>query len=133
MPARSCASLAGPRPCDDRGLPWKLTVRTGPRVERSSFTELGTALERLEARARELADAAPGESLNTKVKRFEPADQVLARLELAGPQRIVPAVRGGVDVHGDGSVEAYRGWVRRQTLETGSGETAYAALRRALT
>lgn len=114
-------------------MPWKLTVRAGPRVERSSFAELGTALERLEARARELADDAPGQAVDTKVKRFEPADQVVARLELAGPQRIVPGVRGGVDVHGDGSVEAYRGWVRRQALEARRDETPYAALRRALT
>jgi hypothetical protein len=111
---------------------WKLTVRSGPRVERSRFASLPDALARLEERARELAGEAPGRVLDTKIKRFEPQQQVVARLELAGPERLVPTVRAGLDVRGDGSVEAYRGRVRRELISPGRGETAYTALRRAL-
>jgi hypothetical protein len=111
---------------------WKLTVRSGPRVERARFAVLPDALARLEERARELAGEAPGRVVDTKIKRFEPQQQVVARLELAGPERLVPTIRAGLDVRGDGSVEAYRGRVRRELIRPARGETPYAALRRAL-
>jgi hypothetical protein len=111
---------------------WKLTVRSGPKVQRSSFDEPQKALQALEDRARELATSAPRKAVDTKLKQFEPAQQVFARLELSGPERLVPSFRAGVDVHGDGSVEAYRGRIRRELLKPDKGETAYAALARAL-
>jgi hypothetical protein len=111
---------------------WKLTVRTGPQVERSGFAELGDALDALERRARELAQDAPAEEVDAKIKRFDPVQQVSARLELAGPERLLPSVRAGVDVRGDGSTEAYRGRVKRELVEERKGESSYDALRRAL-
>lgn len=110
---------------------WKLTERAGPKVRRRTFGEAAAALDALEARAGELARTAPGEVVDVKIRRFEPAEQVVARLELAGPERLVPSVRVGLDVHGDGSVTAYRGRVRREIIGGGpDGETPYAALRR---
>ena len=50
------------------------------------------------------------------------------RGEVAGPRRL----RGGVDVRGDGTTEAYSGRWRRRLVERAPGETAYEALRRAL-
>ena len=88
-------------------MPWKLTVRTGPRVEHSRFAELDGALDALELRAGEIARSTPRKPLDTKVKRFEPIQQVAARIELCGPERVLPRVRVGVDVRGDGSTEAY--------------------------
>ena len=111
---------------------WKLTERAGPKVTRSLFGDMDRALDALESRGRELATAAPGEALDVKYKRFEPEQRVVARLELAGPERFVPSVRAGVDVRGDGSVEAFRGRVRRQVISEQRGENAYAALRRVL-
>jgi hypothetical protein len=43
-----------------------------------------------------------------------------------------PGVRGGIDVRGDGSAEAYRGWLRKRLVEARKGESAVDALRRAL-
>jgi hypothetical protein len=112
---------------------WKLTVRIGPKVSRSTLPALAEALDELEARARELARTAPDEVVDAKFKRFEPVEQVVARLELAGPERYVPSVRAGVDVRGDGSIEAYRGRVRREVIAARGSESPFAALRRTVT
>jgi hypothetical protein len=113
-------------------VPWKLTVRAGPRVEHDSFDELDDALAALQARTRELTRAAPRREVDTKVRRFDPAQQVSARIELAGPGRLLASVHAGVDVRGDGSVEPYVGRVRRKVVEQRSGENPYRALRRVL-
>jgi len=111
---------------------WWLVVRAGARVERSSYKGLDQLLDTLEARGRQIARDAQSEPAGTRLKRFEPVQQVVARLELSGPERLVPSVRAGVDVRGDGSTEAFRGRVRRAVLEQRRGEDAFAALRRAL-
>ena len=114
---------------------WKLTVRAGPKVKRQVFGGLGEALDALEQRARELAAAASDSNrpVDAKIRRFEPVEQVSARLELSGPERLVASVRAGVDVRGDGSTEAWTGrsW-RRRLVEQQPGEDAFQALRRAL-
>jgi len=57
---------------------------------------------------------------------------VTARVELAGPQKRLAKVHAGIDVHGDGSLEAYLGRVRRKALEPPKGEDAISVLRKAL-
>jgi hypothetical protein len=57
---------------------------------------------------------------------------VVARVELSGPQRVLPTVHGGIDVRGDGTTVPYLGRVRRRGLDQGEDEDAVAALRRAL-
>jgi hypothetical protein len=113
-------------------VPWKLTAREGPQVEHAQFDELGDALDALESRARDAAGSAPRREVNAKLRRFEPAQQVSARIELSGPERVLASVHAGVDVRGDGSVAPYLGRIRRRVLEQRGGETPYAALRRAL-
>jgi len=101
-------------------------------VERRQFDALDDALEALEATGRELVRSAEREPVDVKLRRFEPAQQVIARVELAGPERLMPSVQVGVDVRGDGSAEGFRGRVRRTVLERRSGEDAFAAVRGAL-
>jgi hypothetical protein len=103
-------------------------------VERRRFADLGELLDSLEARGRELERSAPGGVMcaSGRVHRFEPVQQVVGRLELSGPERLMPSVRAGVDVRGDGSSEAFRGRVKRAALEQHNGEDAYGALRRTL-
>lgn len=115
-------------------MSWKLTVRAGPLVERARFERLDEALDAVEARARELSQQAPRDrrTVDAKIRRFEPIQQVAARIELAGPERLLPKVHAGVDVRGDGSTEAYVGRLRREVVKQRKGENAYRALRRAL-
>lgn len=113
-------------------MPWKLTVREGPRVKRTRFDDVSSALAALESGARGLSKAAPNQPFDVRYKSYEPVQQVFARIELAGPERLLPSVRAGVDVRGDGSVEAFRGRVRRELIKPRGGETPYAALRRVL-
>lgn len=107
---------------------YTLTARISGKVEHERFDDLDTALDELERRGHALqgqADAAVvGGSM---MRRFQPEDQVTARLELSGPRRL----RVGVDVRGDGSSVPFTGRLIRKQLERKTSESAYDALRRA--
>jgi hypothetical protein len=106
-----------------------VTVRSGSKVDRERFRDIDSALTEMESAARRLADRADARPVDTKLlRRMEPVQQVVARIELAGPQRL----RAGLDVRGDGSTEAYTGRLRRSLIEQRKGESAYEALRRAI-
>jgi hypothetical protein len=108
---------------------YRVTVRRGGAVERERLTSLEDALDFVAGRGRELERTARTKPVDTKVLgRYEPAQQVAARLELSGPG----GVRAGVDVRGDGSAEAYTGRLRRKLVERRGKESPYDALRRAL-
>jgi hypothetical protein len=110
-------------------VPYTLTIRQGPRVNRERYSDLDAALGAIEQRGRELERTAGTRTRGgTFLRRIEPVQQVVARLELAGPARL----RAGVDVRGDGSSEAFTGRVRRRLVEQSGRESAYDALRRAL-
>ena len=106
---------------------YKLTVRRRAHTARERFASLPEALAALEARLDALA---PGERRGREralSRELAPVELVAVRGEVAGP-----GVRGGVDVRGDGSAEAFTGRWRRVVVERRPGETAYDALRRAL-
>ena len=106
---------------------YKLTIRSGPKVRRERFETLDDALEALEREGRELERAADGRAVGgTLMRRIEPVQRVLGRLELAGPGRL----RAGIDVRRDGSSEAFTGRVPRRLLRQEPGESAYETLRR---
>ena len=108
---------------------YSLKTRSGARVERTRFEDLGDALAEIERRGRELQEDADARTVDLKVgRRFEPIQQVIARLELSGPRRL----RAGIDVRGDGSAEAWTGRMRRTLLEQRPRESPYEALRRSL-
>ena len=113
-------------------MPFRVLVRHGPRVERSACATLEEALTLLETRCRALSESAPRSAVTVYRRRYEPIQLVAARAEVSGPRRLRPAIRGGVDVRGDGSAEAWTGRVRRSLVTQRPGESAYDALRRAL-
>lgn len=108
-------------------------MRVGPKVDRVRTATLEEALDELESRTR-VAATAEGRrgTVDLRYRKFEPGDQVVARSELRGPGRWRPAVRAGLDVRGDGEVQAWTGRVERSVLEPADRETPYQALRRAL-
>ena len=107
---------------------YRLVVRSGARVEREKLDSLDDALASLEARARDLSENADARVVDAKLRKFQPIQQVVGRVELSGPSRL----RAGVDVRGDGSMESYTGRVRRKLIEQRDGESAVEALRRAV-
>ena len=86
-------------------------------------------MSELEREGRELeAGAHERPQGGTIIRKLEPVEIVVARLELSGPRRL----RAGVDVRGDGSSEAFSGRLRRRVIEQGANESPYDALRREL-
>ena len=83
----------------------------------------------LEAALRPVAATARRSTAKVFKREIEPVQQVVARGGLAGPG----GARGGIDVRGDGSTEAWTGRSWRRTLVSQeAGEDAFAALRRVL-
>jgi len=108
---------------------WTVTVRSGARVSKERHETLEQAVEAVEAIGRELERSADARSVGgTLIRRFDPVQQVVGRVELAGPG----GLRAGVDVRGDGSSEAFIGRVRRRLVDRRRGESSYDALRREL-
>jgi hypothetical protein len=103
---------------------YQVTVRRGPKVEKIKRESLDEAIETLEHHARFMPRRAGVDFVN---RRYEPGELVAGRIELKGS-----GVRAGVDVHGDGSMVAWTGRMRRAEIERRSGESAADALRRAL-
>jgi hypothetical protein len=83
-------------------------------------------------RASEIAAGPQRREIDLKTRRVPPVAQVVARLEVAGPERFLPRIRGGVDVRGDGSAEAYVGRAQREVIEQRPGESPHEALARVL-
>ena len=99
-----------------------MRVRVRGKVRKRRCSALPDALTTIEAST----NARPaGGGL---IRRLEPVQLVVGRLELTGPGRL----RAGIDVRGDGSSEAFTGRLRRQVIKQQADESAYDALRREL-
>ena len=73
------------------------------------------------------AGAAPAPHREVLGREYAPETQVAGRFELRGPR-----ARGGIDVRGDGSAEAFTGRIVKRPVERDDGETAVQALTRAI-
>jgi hypothetical protein len=110
---------------------YRLTVRHGSRVQRESFDSLDDAMEAIESRAGEVRREGP----LTRVKAlrdYDPGQRVAARLELS-TGGVLRGREAGIDVMGDGALVPYRGVVRKRRLEPGRDQSAFDAVREALT
>ena len=108
---------------------YRVTARKGPKVERERYDDFNQALSAVERHAVELERTAVARATGGRIiRRFEPVQQVVGRVEVKGPD----GVQGGIDIRGDSSSEAYTGRMRRTLVEQRDGESPAAALRRAL-
>jgi hypothetical protein len=98
-------------------------------VTRERHDDRDDAFTALEAALRPLAASTHRETETAFKREVEPVQQVVARGAVAGPR----GARGGIDVRGDGSTEAWTGrnW-RRELVSQEPGEDAFAALWRVL-
>ena len=109
---------------------YRLTVRHGSRVRRESFATLDEAIDGLERSVRDIRSEGPLEEIFA-VRDYEPGQRVHARLELS-TGGLLGGREAGIDVMGDGALVPYAGVVRKRKLEPRGGETAFDALREAL-
>jgi hypothetical protein len=114
---------------DRRIAAYRVTFRTGPKVQHERFDDAAAAVAEVEQRLRALGSEARRAPRSVFGREFEPVQQVAARAEIRAPRR----TRVGIDLRGDGSAEAWTGRVVRRLVELQPGEDAYAALRRVLT
>ena len=110
---------------------WRLVTRHGPRVRHESFDDLDAAIAALERETKEIRREGPLREVSA-IRDYEPGQRVHARLELStgGPFR---GREAGLDVMGNGVLVPYVGVIRRRPLEPQSGESAFDAVRAALT
>jgi uncharacterized protein YlxW (UPF0749 family) len=107
---------------------YQLTVRAGPRVQKERYEDLAAAIDALREQGDELSRTADTRATGGRLMRkFEPVQQVVGRVEVKGP-----GVRCGVDIRGDGSAEAFTGRLGRTLVHQQPGESPYEALAREL-
>ena len=105
---------------------YTLTSRVRGKVTHERFDDLDAAVDALERSGHRLQGRADAESVGgSLMRRFEPGDQVTARLEISGRR-----VKVGVDVRGDGRAVPFMGRTFRREIERRDGENAYDAIRR---
>jgi hypothetical protein len=109
---------------------WKLTVRNGADVDHEGFDDIGEAVARMRERALEIRAEGPPKAANM-LRKFEPEDQVTARLELSRG-RFGRKQAAGIDVRGDGTFMPYRGGLRREELDPSGHDTPFDLVRETL-
>lgn len=109
---------------------WKLTVRSGPKVDHEGFDDVAEAVARMRERALAIRAEGPPKAANL-IRKYEPEDQVTARLELSHGGLLRKRV-AGIDVRGDGTFVPYRGGLRREELDPSGHDTPFDLVRETL-
>jgi hypothetical protein len=103
---------------------YRVVVRAGPRFERVRRDSLDEAMSFVEMKARELGGRRAA-AVDVLGKRYAPEQRVVARIEVKGP-----SAKGGLDIRGDGRIEAWTGGFVRRPIEA---DEPLDALRSSLT
>lgn len=109
---------------------WKLTVRNGAEVDHERFDDVGEAVAQMRERALAIRAEGPPKAASL-VRKFEPEDQVTARLELSRGG-LLRKQAAGIDVRGDGTFVPYRGGMQREELDPSGHDTPFDTVRETL-
>lgn len=110
---------------------YTLKVRDGARTMREGFDSRPQLLEAAGRHAEDLAAAAANKPVKTPLRDYDPIDQVVGRVEISKKgHRPLLGEHAGIDVRGDGSMEAWSGRLSRNVIEQSPGETVLGALKR---
>ena len=105
-------------------------MRNGAEVDHEGFDDIGAAVAAMRERALRIRAEGPPKSSNL-VRKFEPKDQVTARLELSRGGFLNKRA-AGVDVRSDGTFTPYRGGLRREELDPSGHDTPFDLVRETL-
>jgi hypothetical protein len=108
-------------------MSWKVTVRDGPKVGREKFADVDGAIAYAERRVDEIRREG-GLPTITAFRKHTSGQRVKARIEISGPG-LIRSPQGGIDLMGDGTVIAYTGAIRKETIEADSPGQAFERLR----
>ncbi len=111
-------------------MSWKVTVRHGSNVGRERFDSLDEAIDDARRRVEEVRRDG-GLPAISAFREHPPGQRVEARIEISGPG-LFRSREGGIDVMGDGSVIAYTGAIRKETIEAHTLDEAFDCLQQAL-
>lgn len=111
----------------------KVTVREGPKVSRHRCDSVAEGVAVAREQAHQLSERAHARPVHVLARKLKPVEQVVGRIEVSVSEgRIGRPRKAGVDVRGDGSLEAYSGGITRRVLEAPPGESVFEALARVL-
>jgi len=105
-------------------------VRNGAKVDHEGFDDVAQAVARMRERALAIRAEGPPKTADM-LRKYEPKDQVTARLELSGRGLLHKPV-AGVDVRGDGTFVPYQGGLRREELDPSGHDTPFDLVRETL-
>lgn len=110
---------------------FSLLVRDGSRTTRHAAGSLDELFTLVDLHVEALERGARDKPAKTPLRDYKPIEQVAGRVQISGPRtRGFGRERAGLDVRGDGSIEAWVGRVSRRLIEQQPGESAVDALRR---
>lgn len=103
-------------------MSYRIVIRDGPNVEHYRSENVDEALAIVTNRAQKIAEQSRHEAVNLRYKTYTPISRVIGRAEICHSEHRLKKICAGVDVRGDGSMEAWRGRFNRKLIDPEGGD-----------